>query len=156
MKDEVVLAQFEFGRNGILKEAAEVTEEIADIVPTGLSNSLRWQMGHVLLSTEQLLFYFSGESMEVEEGYNELFASGTRPADWNKDAPSVEQLHTQLTEQMTRIRSTFEGRLDEEIEKPFKAGTLELHTIGELLLFVLFHESEHRGIMKVMKEELHS
>jgi hypothetical protein len=50
-----------------------------------------------------------------------------------------------LSEQVNRIKETFAGRLDEKVANPFTAGSLKLETIGELLSYASFHESQHIG-----------
>jgi hypothetical protein len=55
-----------------------------------------------------------------------------------------------------RVRETFEGRLDEKLANPLPIGPLQLETIGELISFASFHESEHIGVIKTMKHAVKS
>ncbi|MCM3732693.1 hypothetical protein M3196_13555 [Fictibacillus nanhaiensis] len=61
-----------------------------------------------------------------------------------------------LSEQVKRVRETFEGRLVEKIANPLPIGPLQLETIGELISFASSHESEHIGVIKTMNHAVKS
>ncbi|MBN8209005.1 DinB family protein [Bacillus sp. NTK071] len=152
--EDKVLKQFEMTRKFLLMGAEKITEEHADLIPGGFSNSLRWQLGHVYVTLEQLLFVQTSEEAHLPEGYSELFAPGTSPKDWTAEPPKLDELKSNLSAQLERLKETFQGRLEDEITKPFKVGPYELTTIGEVLLFAIYHESEHNGCMKGLKNSI--
>lgn len=154
MNENVLLKQFEIVRGSTLQLAQDITEENADLVPNGLPNSLRWQLGHVYSSVEGLLFGSAGESVQLPEGFGELFGYGTKPSDWKGNVPKIEELVSLLSEQAGRVKETFAGRLDERLGKPFQLGPLQFDTIGELLSFISIHEGEHHGRVKALKDIL--
>jgi uncharacterized damage-inducible protein DinB len=154
MNEKMLFDQFEFARNVTLKVAQGITEENADVIPNGYSNSLRWQLGHIYVSVEGIVFHFANEIPNLPEGYMELFNTGTKPSEWKSTPPSIEEILPLLSEQVKRVRETFSGRLDEKIAQPLPIGSLQLETIGELLSFASFHESEHIGIIKSLKNAL--
>jgi uncharacterized damage-inducible protein DinB len=154
MNEKMLFDQFEFARNITLQVAQGITEENADLTPNGFSNTLRWQLGHIYVSVEGIVFHFAGEMPNLPVGYMELFNTGTKPSEWNITPPSVEEMLPLLTEQVKRVKETFGGRLDEKLAQPLPIGPLKLETIGELLSFASFHESEHIGIVKSLKNAL--
>ncbi|WP_144549582.1 DinB family protein [Bacillus sp. X1(2014)] len=154
MNEKMLFDQFEFARNVTLKVVQGITEENADIIPSGYSNSLRWQLGHIYVSVEGIVFHFANETPNLPEGYMELFNTGTNPTDWKTIPPTIEEILPLLSEQVKRVKETFSGRLDEKIAQPLPIGPLKLETIGELLSFASFHESEHIGIIKSLKNAL--
>ncbi|MFP7296760.1 DinB family protein [Neobacillus niacini] len=154
MNEKMIFDLFEFARNNTLKVAQGITEENADIIPNGYPNSLRWQLGHIYVAVEGIVFHFSNEIPNLPEGYMDLFKTGTKTTDWNATPPSIDELITLLSEQVNRVKETFAGRLEEKIANPFTMGTLKLETCGELLSYTSFHESEHIGIIKSLKNAL--
>ncbi|WP_163103437.1 DinB family protein [Peribacillus alkalitolerans] len=150
MNEKMLFDQFEFARNITLKVAQGINEENADIIPNGFPNHLRWQLGHIYSSVEGIVFHFAGEKPNLPDGYMELFNTGTRPSEWKTTPPTIEEVIPLLTEQINRVKETFAGRLDEKVSKPLPVGPLQLETIGELLSFASFHESEHIGIIKAL------
>lgn len=149
-----VMKQFEMTRTFLLMGSEKINEELADLIPEGFPNSLRWQLGHVYVSVEQLLFLQTGREASLPEGYSEMFSRGTSPKDWTTEPPTVDELNAHLSAQLGRVKETFKDRLEEEIAQPFKLGPFELHTIGEVLLFAIYHESEHNGCIKGLKNSI--
>jgi hypothetical protein len=156
MNEKMIFDQLEFARNITFKVAEGITEENADLIPDGFPNSLRWQLGHIYTSVEGIVFHFANETMTLPQNYGELFNTGTRPTDWNTTPPTIEEIKSLLSEQVKRVRETFEGRLDEKIANPLPIGPLQLETIGELISFASFHESEHIGVIKTMNHAVKS
>jgi hypothetical protein len=154
MNEKMTFDLFEFARNATLKVAQGITEENADIIPNGYPNSLRWQLGHIYVAVEGIVFHFANEIPKLPEGYMDLFKSGTKTTGWNITPPTIEELLPLLSEQVNRVKETFAGRLDEKISTPFTMGSLKLETIGELLSYASFHESEHIGIIKSLKNAI--
>ncbi|MEA3318614.1 MAG: DinB family protein [Bacillota bacterium] len=151
MNEKMVVDQLEFARNIVLSLAKDVTENTADVVPAGYSNSLRWQLGHIYVAVEGIVFHNANETMNFPEGYGEVFNRGTRPSEWKVTPPTLEEIVSLLSEQVGRVKETFAGRLDEKISQPVPIGPLKLETIGDLLSFAAFHESEHIGVIKSLK-----
>jgi uncharacterized damage-inducible protein DinB len=154
MNKKMIFDLFEFARNATLKAAQGITDENADIIPNGFPNSLRWQLGHIYVAVEGIVFHFSNETPNLPDGYLDLFKTGTKTSGWNITPPSIEELIPLLSEQVNRVKETFTGRLDEKIANPFPMGSVKLETIGELLSYASFHESEHIGIIKSLKNAL--
>lgn len=154
MNEKMIFDQFEFARNITLHVANDITEDNADVIPNEFPNSLRWQLGHVYASVEGIVFHMANETPNLPEGYAELFNRGTRPADWKTTPPKLDEIMPLLSEQVNRVKETFTGRLDEKLPQPKIADSLTLETVGELLSFASFHESEHIGCIKSLKNAI--
>lgn len=59
-------------------------ENKREIVPEGFKNSIQWQIGHVLYSTENLVLLLSKQKKVLPESYKTFFAYGTKPFDWER------------------------------------------------------------------------
>jgi hypothetical protein len=77
----------------------------------------------------------------------ELFATGTKPADWQGEVPSMKELTEQLKNQMKRIKEIPAESFSERLKTPF----LGQETFGELANFAIFHEANHLGQIQAMK-----
>lgn len=126
-------------------------ENKRDVVPEGFKNSIHWQIGHILYSTENLVLRLSEQNKVLPESYQIFFAYGTKPLDWKEDPPSWNLLIEQLKEQLDYIHETLNDKLD----TPVKENFLKANTIGELLVYNVSHVSEHLGVIfsmiKVLK-----
>lgn len=77
----------------------------------------------------------------------QFFATGTSPAAWEGDVPSVQELIIQLQDQLARIKEIPVESFNQRLKTPF----LGQETFGELANFALFHEGIHLGQMQAMK-----
>lgn len=148
MSEELVFKLMESIRSRMLAQLENVSEELADRIPAGFNNNIRWNLGHILTIHDMLIFQLNNEKSGFPADYPALFKNGTKPADWQQTPPALEVLTQQLEEQMKQIRETFSGRLDQEAAKPFR----EMKTIGEIINFSFYHEGLHTGFIWAMKK----
>lgn len=144
---ELVIKSFELTRSMLLKNVDGFDEAIVDVQPEGFNNTIHWHIGHVLTGAEQFMFGFPQKSTHLPANYMELFGKGSKPSDWQGDVPSVQELSTQLKEQIKRIKEIPVERLSDRMEQPFRGA----ETFGEFANFAIFHESNHLGQMQAMK-----
>jgi hypothetical protein len=149
MNHEVLLNQIDFVRKVTLKVLKDVTEEMADIVPEGFNNSIRWNIGHIFIDQYMWLYFKIPDELKLPDQYKELFGFGTKPADWKIQPPSLEELKALLRQQPVHIRQTFGHRLDEKLIEPTELG---MSTIGEVIPRTLYHEGLHVGTILSIKK----
>ncbi len=135
---ELVKKQFELARGDIFKDLEGVSPEVFDIQPKGLSNTVHWQLGHILFVAEQFLF---GANGQLPAQYNEYFGYGSRPSAWKEGVPSVEEIVKQLKSQLERIKGISIESFQNQLPEP----VLGNHTYGELVYFTAYHELTHAG-----------
>ncbi|MBN9654288.1 DinB family protein [Halobacillus sp. GSS1] len=150
MNEEQLFKQISLVRQATLKQLEGVTESQADEQPEGFKNTIRWNIGHIYVVQNSLLAKFGGKSVETPSRYIELFAPGTKPADWEGDIPSLDELKQELDEQPVKLKEVLSGQLDDEAAQPF----LSLPTVGEILNFTIYHEGVHTGTVKALKEKV--
>lgn len=150
MKEEMfMLKQLEVIRGALNSFINELDEKAIDVQPEGFNNTIRWHIGHILVSTESLMFGYPNHSTNIPESYHALFITGSKPADWgNAEVPTVSALIECLEEQAGRLNELSEEFLAEKLPFQFPVGNLK--TYGEMFEFVLFHEAYHLGQMKAM------
>ncbi|WP_277585172.1 DinB family protein [Psychrobacillus antarcticus] len=131
------------------KSILQIPEELADIVPTGFTNNIRWNFGHIAYIQEKLVFGVSGEKMTLPEAYEVFFSAGTKPADWIGTPPSLAEISGELIGQKQRITDYLSENLRKTLPEPFtnKAG-ITFHTLGETFLFSFYHEALHMETIK--------
>ncbi|NOU93911.1 DinB family protein [Paenibacillus sp. LMG 31456] len=150
MTNDSLFLQLDLVRERTLQQLELVTEEIADQIPLGYRNNLRWNLGHILTVQENLVFKLIGEPVSLPETYSSLFNNGTSPADWQIEPPAIETIKLQLTQQTERIKDKLSQRLDEKLQQPFKG----IDTVGGMISFTLYHEGIHTGYMMSMRKTI--
>ncbi|MGA9289138.1 MAG: DinB family protein [Anaerobacillus sp.] len=147
MNEEQIFQQVNLVRKATLKVMDSVTEEQADQQPEGFNNTIRWNFGHIYVVQNALIAKYGGKSIETPSRYFQLFGPGTKPADWQGDIPSLDELKQKLEEHPVRLKEVLTGQLNDEAAEAF----LSLPTVGEILNFTLYHEGVHTGTIKALK-----
>ena len=151
MREAFVFETLAKHRNRLLKLVEECSINKRSIVPEHFNNNLHWQIGHVLAMTEQLIFGLTNQNSALPVHYNKFFGSGTRPTDWQEDAPDWNLLMIQLKEQLDRIQERFQNKL----EMPVKENFLKAECIEEVIISSVLHEVSHIGNISAMLKLLH-
>ncbi|MEH6995712.1 DinB family protein [Neobacillus drentensis] len=143
-----IFEQLQFFRGFTLSNLQKLEIGHADIQPAEFSNTLRWNYGHILTAYEGLVFQLGGKGSKLDPKYMELFSQGTRPSEWTSEAPSLEEIAAELDKQGKLIVETFQNSLDEKLMKPFDvAGPHKLETVRDALIFCVWHEGLHQGVI---------
>ncbi|GGA70025.1 DinB family protein [Ornithinibacillus halotolerans] len=152
MNEEMLFKQMKFIRYRTIAQLDATTEEIADEIPTGFNNNLRWNFGHVIISQENIITYFLGEKGILPDSYTTLFNRGTTPRDWNQEVPTLTALRKALEEQYDRMVALCSGKVSELGANPLIFGPeYQFKTLGEAIGFTNFHESVHQGNINSLK-----
>jgi hypothetical protein len=151
MMKDYLFDQLSFVRQVTLHITQDITESQADVIPERFHNNIRWNLGHIYLVQEQFAFYYTGEPMQIPDGYRELFGPGTRPSGQTPSLPTLTELRQLLKEQPDRIRERLHDRLDEVVKKPLTIHSLALTTVSEYLTLNLYHEGQHCTTIKSIK-----
>ncbi|MBW5445482.1 DinB family protein [Cohnella sp. CFH 77786] len=157
MGDLYLFDQAEFVRKQTLKAMEGVTEEMADKIPDGFRNSIRWNLGHVYVVLERYIFKYLELPLHVPEGFQELFEFGTSPLGWPDSVrvPTLPELEALLAGQLARVREAVGHRLRDEVPQPYTTSLgMRLSTPEEFLSFNLYHEGMHLGAVKLYKKLL--
>ncbi len=126
-------------RGVTLQVIDSVTEEMADIVPQGFNNNIRWNLGHIYLDQYLWIQHLTKEPISFPDGFRKWFDYGTSPVTWASATPSLTTLKELLAEQPRFIKENYGDRLEEE----FPETELGMHTIAQVLVRTIFHEGLH-------------
>ncbi|WNF39102.1 DinB family protein [Bacillaceae bacterium IKA-2] len=151
--DNYLFNQLEFIRNNTLSAVENSTDEMANNIPEGFRNNIRWHLGHIYYTLECFAFDPINLPMILPNDFKIFFANGTSPLNWNSTTPSLEEIISLLREQPVRIRSELNYRLLDKVDKPFihPTGRITLETVGGFLSFNLYHEGMHLNSIKNYK-----
>ncbi|SFT15182.1 DinB family protein [Paenibacillus sp. BC26] len=152
--DQFLFTQLKFVRNQTLKLLEGVTEELADRIPDGFRNSIRWQLGHIYVVQERFAFQYLELPLQRPDGFKEWFEFSTSPLNWPEGAalPSLDDLKQLLGSQVERIQEAISHRLEEKVPQPYTTSMgITLSSPEEFLSLNLYHEGMHMSMIKVYK-----
>lgn len=132
------------GRESLARLIGTFTPGQLNHIPPGYSNNVAWNLGHMIVVQQSLVYRLSGLKMRIPDHLYDLYKPGTRPAEpvSDEDLEALKKL----------ITSTVESTLaDHEagIAGPFKSITtsrgFQLANLDQALAFNNFHEGLHTG-----------
>ena len=127
--------------------------EQLNTIPAGMSNNLIWNIGHVIVSQQKLVYALSGLPMHIPNSLFEKYQNGSRPDGKTKQA-EVDEIKKLLSEMIEKTKSDFEAGIFKEFH-PYKTKTgFYLGDLKEAMEFNNYHEGIHLGIMLQIKKFL--
>jgi uncharacterized damage-inducible protein DinB len=138
-RHEVLFNQLETYRSYILGVLENVSEEVADVIPEGFNNNIRWNLGHIYLDQYLWIQAVTKEKAGVPEQFQTWFGYGTSPANFTPETPTIDELRNLLKEQPAQIKAQYGERLEED----FPPTEMGMHTIEQVLIRTIFHEGMH-------------
>lgn len=144
-------------RGIILKHVQAIPEDVFDIQPRPFRNTIRWNVGHIVLCAEHFMSLCVPIHSGLPDSYAGLFNTGTKPSDWTMNPPSKDELVQYLSGQFSRLSEIAPDALDKPLQSPVVMGSLRFETAGELFNFSFMHEAIHHGaissLLKVIEAE---
>lgn len=116
-----------------------MTEEAAEIIPEGLKNNIRWNLGHVYVDQYLWLERITQERTDLHREFIEWFGYGTSPENFELKSPGLQELRGLLGNQISNIRTSYGGRM----EKEFPPSEMGIFTVEQVLIRTIFHEGMH-------------
>ena len=140
-------------REAYRKILNQFTLEKLNEVPSGFSNNLFWNVAHVVVTQQLLVYKLSGLQTLVNEDWISLYKKGEST---KRDA-TAEELDL-LKELLTSTIKQTEKDIDKELFKdfnPYMTSTgFELKAALDAFEFNNFHEGIHLGYILALKKAL--
>jgi len=144
---------WETSRNIYLKFFDNYSLEQLNTIPAGMSNNLIWNLGHVVVSQQKLVYALSGLPMHIPDSLFEKYQNGSRP-DGKTTQAEVDEIKKLLSEMVEKTKADFEAGVFKEYH-PYQTKTgFHLGTWKEAMEFNNYHEGIHLGIMMSIKKHI--
>lgn len=135
---------FEQARTLINKLAASFSEEQLFTIPNGFDNNIAWNLGHIAVVQQSLIYRLSGLPSMTNKTHYQLFKTGTSPADWS-EPPDMSEIKSILKETMSTLRTDYQNKAFTNFQPYTTSTRFVLNTIEESIAFNNFHEGLHLG-----------
>ncbi|MBS1635718.1 MAG: DinB family protein [Bacteroidetes bacterium] len=115
-------------------------------VPQGFNNNLIWNIGHVVVAQQSLVYRLSGLEMQVSDALFDRYKSGTKPTQdvTQKEADELKALLFSLIDKTKADLAA--GKFVTFQERLTGTGFL-LTNLNDALEFNNYHEGMHLGVM---------
>lgn len=144
---------WETSRNIYLKFFDDYSLEQLNTIPAGMSNNLIWNLGHVVVSQQKLVYALSGLPIHISDSLFEKYQNGSRP-DGKTTQAEVDEIKKLLSEMVEKTKADFEAGVFKQYH-PYQTKTgFHLGTWKEAMEFNNYHEGIHLGIMMSIKKHI--
>mgnify|MGYP006196168097 CR=1 FL=1 len=150
---ETTFKIWETSRGIYLKFLENYTLEQLNKIPEGMSNNLIWNIGHIVVSQQGLVYGLSGLPQNISAEMIEKYKNGSRP-DGKTAQEEVDEIKKLLLEMISKTKSDFKAGVFKEFN-PYQTKTgFHLGSLEEAIEFNNYHEGIHLGIMLQIKKFL--
>lgn len=139
----VLLSSAKSVRQMVIHQVQLIPEELFDIQPDPFTNTIRWNVGHIIFCNEYFLSLGAQSESRIIDQYAPLFNTGTKPSEWKDIPPTKEELIQNLSRQLSRFSDIPSSSFDQKLDPPIEMGPLKFETFGEVFNFATVHETMH-------------
>ena len=141
-------------RNMVSKFLSGYSLDQLNVIPEGLNNNLIWNIGHIIVSQQLLVYKLSGLPMLVSDELVEKYKKGTKPEHPATQA-EVEELKALLFSTIQQTKLDYDAKLFQNYhEYTTSTGSHVLKNTEDAMAFSNFHEGLHLGIMTIIRKFL--
>lgn len=120
-------------------------------IPEGFSNNLFWNIAHVVVTQQLLIYKLSGLSMLVSDELVDKYKKGTKP-EQAATQEEVNQIKTLLFDLIDQTQADYaSGVFTQFTEYPTSSGFI-LKNVNDAMAYNNFHEGLHLGIIMSLKK----
>lgn len=143
---EANFKMWETNRKHYLELIEKYSLEQLNTIPEGFSNNLAWNLGHIIVAQQGLVYRLSGLPMYVSDELRNKYGNGTKPTGTTTQA-EIEELKTLLFSLIEKTKEDYAaGKFVAYTE--YTTGTgFNLTSLEEAMEFNNLHEGIHYGIM---------
>ncbi|MEX0313183.1 MAG: DinB family protein [Allomuricauda sp.] len=121
--------------------------------PKGFNNNIWWNIAHVVVTQQLLVYKLSGESMNIPDEIIEKYRKGTFPG----SIPSDEEMDLVADWLFSLLQQTAED-FKKGTFKDFKpymtSAKIELKSVEDAIVYNTYHEGIHLGAILALKRAL--
>ena len=127
--------------------------EQLNIIPTGFSNTLFWNIAHGVVTHQLLVYELSGLPMLISDELVDKYKKGSKP-EQAATQEEVDQIKALIFDLVDQTQADYgSGVFTQFTEYPTSSGFI-LKNVKHAMAYNNFHEGLHLGIMMSMKKIL--
>ncbi|AUP79192.1 DinB family protein [Flavivirga eckloniae] len=139
-------------RNSIKNILEKTSLEDLNQIPETFNNNVIWNVGHIIVSGQLLVYKLSGLPTMISNSMIEKYGKGTKPeADVTQE--EVDEMKQLLLSTLEKIEADYKNKTFKTFNEYTVSTTGNtLTSVDDALQFVFFHEGLHIGyIMALLK-----
>lgn len=143
---EATFKIWETSRMSYLKIIENYSLEQLNKIPEGFSNNLIWNLGHIIVSQQGLVYRLSGLPMHITLEMMDTYKNGSKPKG-NVTQEEVDALKNLLFSLLEKTKEDYSNGLFTTYNEYTTGTGFHLSTTKEAMEFNNYHEAIHLGFM---------
>lgn len=127
------------------------TLEQLNAIPDGFSNNLIWNIAHIVVTQQLLVYKLSGLPTMVSDEMIEKFRKGTKPEHIVTQA-EVDEIKSLLFTTIDQTEVDFENKIFKNFDEYPTSTGFVLKSAKDAMIFNNFHEGLHLGILMSIRK----
>ena len=127
------------------------TLEELNTIPHGFSNNLIWNIGHIIVVQQMLVYNLSGLPMMISNEMIEKYKKGTKP-EHNVDQTEIEEIKRLLLATIDQSEIDFTNKIFKDYKEFTTISGFTIKTAEDAMAFNYYHEGVHTGIMMQIRK----
>lgn len=137
-------------RKNIVSLVKDLDLETINDIPVGFTGNIAWHIGHVVSSSQGLLYRLSGLDVKLPQTFVDKYKKGSVP-----ESPISADDFTFILQQLISQTEQLKSDIESGIFKTYNPYTTSygntIHNFDEALSFVNVHEALHMGYIMALK-----
>ena len=129
------------------------TLEQLNKIPEGFSNNLIWNIAHIVVTQQILVYKLSGLPMIISDELLNVYKKGSKP-EHSASQSEVEEIKILLSKTIDQTEKDFENGVFQNFEEYPTSTGFVLKSTQDAMVFNNFHEGLHIGIMMSIRKFL--
>ena len=150
---EATFKIWETSRNIYLKLIERYSLEQLNKIPDGFSNNLIWNLGHIIVSQQGLVYRLSGLPMNVSTEMMEKYKNGSKPTGTNTQE-EVNELKVLLFSLLHQTKEDYANGKFVSFNEYTTGTGFHLASTEEAIEYNNYHEGIHLGFMMNIRKFL--
>lgn len=150
---DAVFKVWETNRKVYLRFLQNYSVAQLNYIPEGLSNNLIWNIGHVVVVQQALVYNLSGLPMLVSQELFERYKNGSQPSS-NVSEKEIEQIQQLLMDSVEKTKVDYASDVFKNYKEYTTSTGFHLASAKDAIVFNNYHEGMHLGFMLKIKKFL--
>ncbi len=113
-------------------------------IPKGFNNNIWWNIAHVVVTEQKLIYGLSGLSLNISQDLVDKYSKGTSPESEPNDE-EIEAIKKLLFSLPEKTEEDYKSGLFTSFKPYMTSAKVELKSVEDAIAFNVYHEGLHLG-----------
>jgi DinB superfamily len=120
-------------------------------IPEGFKNNLIWNIAHIVVTQQLLVYKFSGLPMMVSDELVQKYMKGTKP-ELDASQDEVDEIKSLLSKTVDQTKEDYDNGIFKNYQEYPTSTGFVLKNVEGAMAFNNFHEGLHIGILMSLRK----